>query len=71
MEDAIILRESKGNLRKTSNELTKNLAHAEVQIGSSTVCKLLESGRKPMHPFKKQLLTKKMKSKRLSWFEKH
>ena len=50
----------------------KDLAHAGVKISSSTVRKrLLESGRRAMRPFKKQLLTKKMKSKRLTWAKKH
>ena len=50
----------------------KDLAHAGVKISSSTVRKrLLESGRRAMRPLKKQLLTKKMKSKRLAWAKKH
>ena len=71
-DDTLILRESKKNLRKTSDEQTKDLAHAGVKISSSTVRKrLVESGRKAMRPLKKQLFTKKMKSKRLSLAKKH
>ena len=71
-DDALILRESKRNPRKTNDELMKDLAHAGVKISLNTVRKrLLESGRRAMRPFKKQLLTKKMKSKRLAWAKKH
>ena len=55
-DDALILRESKKNPRKTSDELTKDLAHAGVKISSSTVRKrLLESGRKAMRPLRNSL----------------
>ena len=64
-DDALILRESKRNPRKTSDELMKDLAHAGVKISSSTVRKrLLESGRRAMRPLKKQLLTKKKEIKK-------
>ena len=52
-DDALILRESKKNPRKTSDELTKDLVHAGVKISSSTVRKrLLENGRKAMRPLR-------------------
>ena len=67
-DDKILLRNSKNNPRATSDDLKKDLESAEVHISSSTVRRrLLAAGRKARRPLKKQLLTKKMKTKRYAW----
>ena len=54
----MILQNSFKDLRKTSEDLQRDLATAGVNVDSSTVKKrLLEAGRKARSPRKKQLLT--------------
>ena len=70
--DAYLLRESKLNPRKTSFELQKDLVSAGTVVDSSTVRRrLLAVGRRARRPIKKQLLTSKMKQKRLIWAKKY
>lgn len=67
-DDAVLLRLSKLNPRKTSDMLRKDLEMTGVHLDSSTVRRrLLEGGRKARKPMKKQLLTTSMKKKRLFW----
>ena len=63
-DDKRILQNTFKDLRKTSKDLQRDLATAEVNMDSSTVRKrLLEAGRKARSPCKKQLLTVAMKKK--------
>lgn len=71
-DDAVIIRNSKLDPRKSSFELQKDLQHAGVEVSAITVRRrLLEVGRKARKPLKKQLLTKKMRQKRLAWARKY
>ena len=70
--DAAIIRLSKKDPRKTSDDLQKDIAAAGFAISSSTVRRrLLEKGRKARRPLKKQLLTEDMKRTRLRWANDH
>ena len=71
-EDAFLLRQSKFDPKKTSVDLRKDLAAVGVDISTSLVrYRLLEAGRKARRPAKKQLLTEKMRQKRLAWSRKY
>lgn len=71
-DEAFLIRESKLNPRKTSQQLQRDLAHAGVIIHDSTVRKRLkEGGRKAVRPQKKQLLTAPMMKKRYDWAKKY
>ena len=71
-DDKMILQNTFKDLRKTSEDLQRDLATAGVNVDSSTVRKrLLEVGRKARSPCKKQLLTVAMKKKRLKWGNKY
>ena len=71
-DDLILVRNSKKDSRKTSFDLQKDLESAGVRISSSTVRRrLLEADRKAKKPLKKNLLTKRMKKKRLHWAKAH
>ena len=71
-DDFTLLRNSKVNPRKTSEELKRDLDESGVHVSSSTVRRrLLEKGRKARKPKKKQLLTAAMKKKRFNWAKKH
>ena len=64
-DDKMILQNIFRDLRKTSEDLQRDLATAEVNVDSSNVRKqLLEAGRKARSPCKKQLLTVAMKEKK-------
>ena len=64
----MILQNSFKVVRKTSNDLQRDLATAGVNMDSSTVRKrLLEAGRKVRSLCKKHFLTVAMKKKRLKW----
>ena len=70
--DAKLLRDSKINPRKTSEELKRDLDESGVQVSSSTVRRrLLAQGRKARRPKKKQVLTIAMKEKRYNWAKKY
>ena len=70
--DLTLLRKSKLNPRKTSEELKRDMDDSGVHVSSSTVRRrLLEKGRKARRPKKKQLLTAAMKQKRFNWAKKH
>ena len=70
-DDKIILQNAFKDLRKTSEDLQRDLATAGVNVDSSTIRKrLLEAGRKARSPCKKQLLTVAIK-KRLKWGKKY
>jgi hypothetical protein len=57
-DDRFLLRKSKLDPRKTSQELQQDLAESGIVIHDSTVRKrLLENGRRAICPQKKQLLT--------------
>ena len=63
-DEAVLIRESKKNPRKTSDAL----GSAGVSISSSTVRRrIIEVGRTARRPVKKQLLTMAMKKKRYNW----
>ena len=65
--DLTLLRKSKLNPRKTSEELKRDMDDSGVHVSSSTVRRrLLEKGRKARRPKKKQLLTAAMKQKRFN-----
>ena len=67
-----MIRNSVKNSKKTSKDLQKYLALAGVNVASSTVRRrLLEVGRTARRPLRKQLLTKVMKKKCLSWERNH
>ena len=71
-DDAKLLRDSKINPRKTSEELKRDLDESGVQVSSSTVRRrLLAQGRKVRRPKKKQLLIIAMKEKRYNWAKKY
>ena len=71
-DDLTLLRNSKINPRKISEELKSDLDESEVHVSSSAVRRqLLEKGRKARKPKKKQLLTAAMKKKRFNWAKKH
>ena len=71
-DDLILLRNSKINPRKTSEELKRDLDKRGVHVSSSTVrLRLLEKRRKARKPKRKQLLTAAMKKKRFNWTKKH
>lgn len=71
-DEAFLIRDSKLNPRKTSQELQQDLAHAGVIVHDSTVRKrLIEGGRKTIRPHKKQLLTAAMMKKRYIWAKKY
>ncbi|XP_054706518.1 uncharacterized protein LOC129216332 [Uloborus diversus] len=60
------------NPRLTSFDLSKSMVAAGIDIGTSTVRdRFLERGRKARRPYKKQLLTPRMKKKRLEWARKY
>ena len=60
------------NPKKASKDLQRVLALAGVNVASSTVQRRLpEVGRTARRPLRKQLLTKAMKKKRLSWARNH
>ena len=68
----VMIRNSVKYLKKTSKDLQKDLALAGVNVASSTVRRrLFEVGRTARRPLRKQLLTKAMKKKRLSWARNH
>ena len=61
-DNKMILQNTFKDLRKTSEDLQRDLATARVNVNSSTVRKrLLEAGRKARSLCKKQLLTVAMK----------
>ena len=63
-DDKMISQNTFRDLRKTCEDLQRDLATARVNVDSSTVRKrLLEAGRKARSPCKKQLLTVAMKKK--------
>ena len=65
--DLTLLRKSKFNSRKTSEELKRDMDDSGVHVASSTVRRrLLEKGRKARRPKKKQLLTAAMKQKQFN-----
>lgn len=65
-----LIRESETHPRHTSTELRNYLASLGVQVTSRTVRGyLLKAGRRARRPIKKQLLTARMKQKRLAWAE--
>ena len=66
-DDLILLRNSKINPQKNSEQLKRDLDKSGVHVSSSTVGRLLEKGRKARKPKKKQLLTAAMKKKRFNW----
>jgi len=71
-DDMILMRNSKANPRKTSEDLKRDLDESGVHVSSSTVRRrLLDQGRKARRPKKKQLLTTAMKKKRYNWAKKH
>ena len=71
-DDLILLRNSKINPRKTSEDLKRDLDKSGVHMSSFTVRRrLLEKGRKARKPKKKQLSTAAMKKKRFNWEKKH
>lgn len=71
-DEAFLIRESKLNPRKTSQELQKDLAHVGVIVHDSTIRKrLIEGGRKTIRPQKKQLLNAGMMKKRYEWAKKY
>ena len=71
-DDIFLIRQSKLDPRKTSFDLQRDLSHTGKQISFSTVRKrLVMAGRKAIRPVKKQLLTNKMKKKRLQWAKKY
>lgn len=71
-DDVYLLRQSKKDPRKTSDSLCRDLKEKGIQISSSTVRRrLLAVGRKARRPVKKQLLTKKMRTKRYKWANKY
>ena len=60
------------NSKKTSKDLQRDLAIVGMNVASSTVRRMLfEAGRTARRPLRKQLLTKAMKKKRLSWARNH
>ena len=66
-DDLTLLRNSKINPRKTSEELKRDSDETGVHVSSSTVRRqMLEKGRKARKPRKKQLLTAAMKKKRFN-----
>ena len=67
-----MIRNSVKNSKKTSKDLEKDPALAGVNVASSTVRRgLLKVGRTARIPLCKQLLTKAMKKKPLSWALNH
>ena len=67
-----MIRNNVKNPNKTSKGLQRNLALAGVNVASSTVRRrFLEVGTTARRPLCKQLLTKAMKKKRLSWARNH
>ena len=67
-DDAKLLRDSRGNARKTSEELKRD----QDEISSSTIRqRLLAQGRKARRPKRKQLITTGMKKKRHNWAKKY
>lgn len=67
-DDSFLLRKSKLDPRKTSQDLQQDLAASGIVIHDSTVRRrLLENGRRAIRPQKKQLLTDRMKKQRLLW----
>ena len=66
----MLVSESEVHPRSTSTELRNYVESLGVQVSSRTVRRyLLKSGRNARRPIKKQLLTEKMKQKRLAWAE--
>ena len=71
-DDKIIIRNSIKSPWKTSKELQSDLATSGVLVDPSIIRRrLLASGRIARKPTKKQLLTTKMKKKRLQWAKKY
>lgn len=70
-DDKTLHRMSVKNPRLTSFDLSRSMAAAGVDIAPSTVrYRLLERGRRARRPYKKQLLTSRMKKQRLEWARK-
>ena len=70
--DLTLLRKSKLNPRKTSEELNRDMDDSAVHVSSSTVRRrLLENERKARRPKTKQVLTAAMNQKRFNWAKKH
>ena len=68
----LMIRNSVKNPKKTTKDLQRDLALAGVNVASSTVRRrLLEMSRTARRLLRKQLLTKAMKKKRLSWAPNH
>ena len=66
----MLIRESETHPRNSSSELRNYLASLGIEVSSSTVRKyLIKAGRMARRPIRKQLLTEKMKHKRLAWAE--
>ena len=67
-----MIKNSVKNPKKTTKDLQRDLALAGVNVASSTVRRrLLEMSRTARRLLRKQLLTKAMKKKRLSWAPNH
>lgn len=66
----MLISASEANPRNTSSELRNLLGTRGIQVCSSTVRRyLLKAGRRARRPIRKQLLTERMKQKRLAWAE--
>ena len=70
-DHAFVIRNSKLDPKKSSFDLQKDLQLSRVQIRPTTARRrLLDVGRKTRKFLEKQLLTKAMKQKRLTWAKK-
>ena len=66
--DKMLLRLSIADPKKTSSDLKRDMVDYGVHLSTSFIQKrLVEAGRTARKPKAKQLLTQKMKSKRLAW----
>ena len=71
-DDTFIMRKSKADPGKTSDDLIRDLGEASIHISSSTVRRRLnEQGRFTKKAIKKQLLTSRMKKKQLQWAKRY
>lgn len=71
-QDRLLLIKSKADPKKTSERLRQDIAVDGISVSSRTIRRrLCDVGRRARRPVKKQLLTKRMKTKRLEWARNH
>lgn len=71
-DDRLLIKMSKLNPKKTSDELQRDIAAHDIKLSTRSVRRrLCKAGRKARRPLQKSLLTTVMKKRRLVWAKEH